>query len=162
MTRVEANARQLVGHLVLLVDKLHHKCQANSKVAIEIGDNLNEVTNAMMNLGKALDEAGVPKPNIGVELVTKTTRDDEHLTFETGVRMRPLTPDEEAKLGQYDEFDKRFADPDVAGAVRKKANAIRQRLHNAVADNTPGDRIEDRRLDVLIDELAIVIAELNA
>lgn len=187
MTPVKREARTLVGYLVPLVEVLHRKCEGNSKVAIEIGDALNETTNAMMNLGKALDEAGVPKPNVGVELEHRTTRDGENLIFKTGLRMRPLTDGDEAKLAGVnidamidqsrlaegkppiamtstpipDAFDKRFADADVAGAVRKRAHAIGNRLRSAVADNSPGDHNEDRRVDILIDELAFLFAEIG-
>ena len=148
MTRVEANARQLVGWLMPLVDKLHRKCEGNPKVAADIGGDLNEVVNAMMNLGKALDEAGVPKPNIGVEVVTETTRDGEHVTFAAGVRMRPLSVDDEAKLGQYSREE----------IVQAKGEEIRRFLIKACADNSPGRHIEDERVDVLIDRLGFVIA----
>lgn len=161
LTDVQTHARELVGYLVPLVEVLRRKCEGNPKVATEIGDALNDTTNAMMNLGKALDEAGVPKPVVGVELQTRTTRDDDGFTFEAGLRMRKLDAEDEAKLGGYDKFDKSYPTPEVAAHVRSRSTAIRRRLHSAVADNSPGDRIEDRRIDPLIDELAVLLAEVS-
>ena len=74
---------------------------------------------------------------------------------------RPLGPLREAcaRAGQW--LHQQFSDDrDIEELIRLRANQFRKRLHNAVADNSPGDRIEDRRLDVLIEELGIVLAEV--
>jgi hypothetical protein len=109
---------------------------------------------------EALRRANAEKIKVGVTPYVETEHHEDELRITTGLRMKPLTEEDEAKLGQYDEFDNRYPSPEVADAVRKRATAFRRRLHACIGDNAPGNPVEDRRLDRLVDELAVLIAEV--
>lgn len=109
---------------------------------------------------EALRRADAEKIKVRVTPYVETEHHEDELRITTGLRMKPLTEEDEAKLGQYDEFDNRYPTPEIADAVRRRATAFRRRLHSCIADNTPGNPVEDRRLDRLVDELAVLIAEV--
>lgn len=143
MRTIETEARKLVEavvEFVAIVDR--ERC-----TGIEL-DKLGEMTNAMMNCGKALDEGRVQIPAGGSAI-------DREIDASRRAEGKP----DLSRVRQHDEFDHRFP-PEDAASVRVCSRGVERRLRRAMADNSPGQRIEDERLDPLVHELSVILGEI--